>query len=74
MKFIKQHSTIETLVHAIMVAFAAASLGNVYEFLKSAGHPAEVAGALSVALGLSLVTISIMLTKIDRSAEPQRPG
>lgn len=67
---IKKHFTIETLVHGIMVAFALASLGNVYEFLRSAGHPTEVAWAFSVAIGLSLVTISIMLTKTDRQAEP----
>jgi hypothetical protein len=62
--------TLENLVHSIMIAFALASLGNVHEFLRAAGHPSEVAWALAVALGLSLVTIAIMLTRIDRTAEP----
>lgn len=66
----KKILSLGALIHIIMVAFAAASLGNVREFFVSAGHPSEVAWALAVALGLGLVTLAIMLTRIDREAEP----
>jgi hypothetical protein len=59
------------IIHAVMLAFAGASLGNVRAFLIDAGHPSEVAWLLGLALGASLVTVSIMLTHVDRSADRQ---
>lgn len=59
----------KTLAHAVMIAFAGASLGNVRAFLVTAGHPVEVAWALGIALGAALVTVSIMLSHLDRRAD-----
>jgi hypothetical protein len=57
--------------HLVMIAFAGASLGNVYEFLHSAGHLEPVAWALGMALGASLVIVSILLTHVDRETDPE---
>lgn len=65
----KMHLDVRLLVHATMLAFAGASLGNVHEFFSRAGHPDEVAWPLAVALGSALVTLSIMLTQVDRDSD-----
>lgn len=65
----KTHLNMKTMVHLVMVAFAGASLGNVKAFLVGAGHPAEVAWLLGGALGLALVTVSIMLTHVNRDSD-----
>lgn len=65
----KRHVDARLLVHATMLAFAGASLGNVHEFFRSAGHPGIVAWPLAVALGSALVTLSIMLTHVDPAAD-----
>lgn len=62
---------VRLLIHTTMLAFAVASLGNVHSFFSSAGHPDEVAWSLAIALGSALVTLSIMLTEIDRDADTQ---
>jgi hypothetical protein len=67
----KFHFDVRLLVHAILVAFAVASLGNVHAFFSTAGHPNEVAWALAIALGASLVTLSVMMTQLDRESDPQ---
>lgn len=64
-----QNITYKHVAHVVMLAFAAASLGNVHEFFSSAGHDGLSAWALAGALGAALVTISIMLTHIDREAD-----
>ena len=64
-----QNITYKHVAHVVMLAFAAASLGNVHEFFASAGHDGLSAWALAGALGAALVTISIMLTHIDREAD-----
>lgn len=62
---------VRLLIHATMLSFAVASLGNVHAFFSGAGHPDEVAWALAIALGSALVTLSIMLTHIDRETDGQ---
>lgn len=52
-----------------MITFALVSLGNVHEFFANAGHPAFLAWTLAVALGASLVVLSIMLTHVDRTTD-----
>lgn len=52
--------------HAVMISFALASLGNIKTFLVDANHPVEVAWLLGIALGTSLVLISILLSETDR--------
>ena len=60
---------VKVLVHGVMIAFAGASLGNIHEFFRSAGHPDEVAWPLAVALGSALVILSIMLTRVDHETD-----
>lgn len=62
------------LIHLTMLAFAGASLGNVHAFFSQAGHPDGIAWSLALALGSALVILSIMLTHIDRDADPQAFG
>lgn len=66
---IKKHLTIEHAIHSVMVCFAASSLGNVAAFLVDAGHPWQSAYLLSVALGVGLTALSIMLTGVDRDSD-----
>ena len=65
----KTHLTFNNLVHAVMVTFAVASLGNVASFINLAHGSHLVAYALGAAIGAVLVVTSIMLTKIDRQHE-----
>lgn len=68
-QMIRKIFTVEHFVHAIIVAFACASVANIASLFKEAGH-SEVGYALGAALGFALVAVSIMATKIDRDAEP----
>ncbi|MEM7132183.1 MAG: hypothetical protein AAF702_38105 [Chloroflexota bacterium] len=70
----KFHFDVRLLIHATMLAFAGASLGNVYIFFSTAGHPGGVAWALAIALGSALVILSIMLTHVDRETSPTAFG
>lgn len=65
LKLCKSAFRIERLSEIIMIAFAVTSLSNVHDFLGSAGHNKESAWALAVALGTSLVAVSIMLCHTD---------
>lgn len=62
---------IEHVIHAVMVIFAVASLGNVAAFINTAHGNRLVAYSLGAALGAVLVVSAIMLTKIDRQHEPE---
>lgn len=64
MTWFKRHLTIERLVHVVIVVFAVASIGNLWEFMKE-GHNVATAAGIGVALGLGLVAASIMFTKVD---------
>lgn len=57
------------LIHGTMLAFAGASLGNVREFFSIAGHPPAAAWPMAIALSSALVTLSILITEIDREAD-----
>ena len=54
-----------TLVHLVMFSFGAVSVQNVATYFVSAGHSANAAWTLGIALGLALLTVSMMLTHID---------
>ncbi|MCB9150207.1 MAG: winged helix-turn-helix domain-containing protein [Caldilineaceae bacterium] len=64
-----KYLTFRASAHAVMLAFAVASLDNVHKFFAHAGHDGLAAWALAGALGAALVTLSIMLTHIDRDAD-----
>jgi len=66
----RRYLTIEHSVHLVMICFALASLGNVSAFLTGAGHPWYSAWLLAVALAVGLTSLSIMLTGVDRQADP----
>lgn len=66
---IKRLLTIEHLVHLVMIVFALASVGNLWEFMEH-GHNQLTAGGIGIALGFGLVAISIMFTRVN--TEDQR--
>jgi len=68
-QFTRKLFTIETAVHAVMIAFAGASVANIASLFVEGGH-SIVGWVLGSALGFALVAVSIMATKIDRQQEP----
>ena len=62
------------LIHLTLLAFAGASLGNVREFLRLAGHPDAAAWPMAIALSSALVLLSLMLTHIDRESNGRAFG
>ena len=52
--------------HLVMATFGLVSIQNIATYFVSAGHGVGAAWTLGTALGLALLTISIMLTHIDR--------
>ncbi|MCB0094058.1 MAG: hypothetical protein KDE46_00005, partial [Caldilineaceae bacterium] len=69
-----KHLSFKSAAHVVMLAFAVASLDNVHRFFAHAGHDGLAAWALAGALGAALVTLSIMLTHIDRDTDRRAWG
>ncbi|MEM7133678.1 MAG: HTH domain-containing protein [Chloroflexota bacterium] len=67
-----KHVSIERSVHAVMVVFALASIGNVSAFFISTHHHGIVAFFMALALGAGVATSAIMLTKIDMVKQRRR--
>ena len=65
MKHVQKHITPETPVHIVMIVFAAASVSNIRSYFESSGHDWLASLAIGGSLGLVLVSVSIMLTKVD---------
>lgn len=64
-QFINQHFNNETIAHAGIITFAVASIFNIKEYMANNGHGEPFAWALSIALGIILVSMSFMLSKSD---------
>lgn len=58
----------EHIVHAGMITFGAASMFNIKEYLNNNGHDIYFSWALSIALSIILISMSIMLAKSDNFA------
>ena len=68
---VKNHITLEHLAHVCMVALAAASTANIGRWLDNTGENAVTAWGVAVAVGVMVVTLSVILSKIDRTVDPQ---
>jgi hypothetical protein len=67
MKNIKNLLTIEHLADGAMIVFALASVGNIAEYMRVAGHNHITAYGQAVALGLGLVVFSVLLARVSPS-------
>ena len=65
-----KHFKLETLAHICMVALAAASTANIGKWLTGTGENAVTAWGVAVAVGAMVVTLAIILSRVDRRRNP----
>ena len=65
-----KHFKLETLAHVCMVALAAASTANIGKWLQSTGENVVTSWGVSVAVGAMVVTLAIILSRVDRRRNP----
>lgn len=66
-----KHFKLETLAHTCMVALAAASTANIGKWLDSTGENAVTAWGVAIAVGAMVVTLSVILSRVDRGHSPE---